>query len=543
MTDSLLKSASLLLALLAGSGCQSWQKSHQAAIQHFSSGELQQSRTQLHKSLQSVRAEQNVLKLDQAILDLAAGDPLAAENQLRTVRSELEHLAQSDLTEQTTSFLTDDRAVAFSGREYEQRMALNMLLLSSLLSNGQDAFAYALQAHQISHERREFLAEAARQQADPATAAQIVPAGFQQTADQTTTAGQTAASTAAPTAAPTATTPPASVVTPLAPGGPSPDTRDQTLALAAYLSAAVQSESPTRAEETDTALRDLHLWHPQFAQQTRPDTAGEIGTRCQPGHGTLHVVVLAGRAPEWVPETAAPTSAALLIADRILSVTGKHTLPPTIAPVKIARPQPVTPVPPLGLVNCQIRSGTAATARSDAGPLTFHPLVDLNAVAEADYQAHRDEELARAVTRRVVKKGAVYAIKEAQKIHRNTAVDLAVNVAGIAWEALEKPDTRSWHLLPARIDVARTELPAGQWTASLACRSSFAGQTAVNVPVHIESGRNTWVVCFLPENSLTGQILVGGADSGQYPVAPTANATSTAENSLAGTVRLDATGN
>ncbi len=138
----------------------------------------------------------------------------------------------------------------------------------------------------------------------------------------------------------------------------------------------------------------------------------------------------------------------------------------------------------------------------------------MNAAALASFENNRDEEVARIVVRRVVKKGTIYVLKEAQKVSRNTAVDLAVNVAGIAWEAMEKPDLRSWHLLPARIDVARTELPAGTWKTDLQVGSGTGGR--VQVPVHIADGRNTFVVFFVPENSITGDILVGGADQATH---------------------------
>ncbi len=495
--------SSAAVLLLISAGCQTWQKSHREAISKFSSGQLEQSHLSLEKSLKSVRAEQNLIRLDDAIVDLAAGRPAEAEATLRTVRRELEHLSQSDITEKAGSVLTDDRAVAFSGKEFEQQMALNVLLISSLLNDGQDAFAYSMQLTEHSHARREYLAKAAAKQKDPA-ANEVLPAGFQKPVTGSVAAHNVAANSVATAGVVSA----GKSVPPLLPV----ETSDQTLALGAYLSASVQSESPSRYQDTEAALREIGLWNPEFVQRASMDNSGEIGTRCQPGNGTLHIIAFMGNAPEWVPETSAPSSASLLIADRILSITGKHTLPPTIAPVKISRPQPVPGCPPPGFLRCSI-GGSSAGAQATESRLAFHPLVDLNSVAEAHYQAHRDEELARAITRRVVKKGVVYVAKEAQKISRNTVVDLAVNVAGIAWEAMEKPDTRSWRLLPARIEVARSELPAGTWEASL---DTSGGSGLTRFPVHIENGRNTYVVCFVPQRSLSGHVLVGGADSGRF---------------------------
>ena len=38
---------------------------------------------------------------------------------------------------------------------------------------------------------------------------------------------------------------------------------------------------------------------------------------------------------------------------------------------------------------------------------------------------------------------------------------LALDVAGVVWEATESADTRCWGLLPDKIQVMRLELPAG----------------------------------------------------------------------------------
>lgn len=483
----------LLILLSTSCGCQSWQKSHAVAINEFAAGNLAVSRSKLHESRDSRGAEIQLLTLDQAIIDLASGDAAASERQLREVRRELEHLTQKELTEQSMSVLTDDRATAFSGRSFEQQMALNMLLLSSLMNDGQDSFAYALQATAQVGERKTLLAEAARRQRSPGDVAVhaadpnvVTPVTYQSSATATSNTRL------------------------------QPSDVDQTLALASYLAAAVQSESPTRYQETTQAVSDIGCWNAEFARRELATKPGEFGTRCQPGNGTLHVIALVGRAPEWVAESAMPTTAAMLIADRIISATGKHTLPPTISAVKISRPvtNPLNPAP--GLLRCQVQGAANSTAATSQP--TFHTLVNLDAVADAWYRENRDDEMARAVTRRVIKKGAIYVLKETQKVHRNTFVDLGVNVAGIAWEALEKPDTRSWRLLPARIEVARTELPAGTWTTSLNTGSARFGASAVTIPVDIENGRNTYVVCFLPGRQLTGRILVGGAGRGSFAV-------------------------
>lgn len=474
-------------------GCQNWQKSHEAAVVQFGRGDIELSRTALKDSQSKLRSEKKVLELDAGVLDLASGNVTQAEARFRTIRRELEHLEQKDVTEQASSMMTDARAVAYSGRDFERRMILNMALLTSLLGDGQDAFAYSLQATEAADSRRTVLANAAAKASESNAVADAAL-----TPDAVNVISPASYDAQRPTAN--------IIASPL----------DQTLALSSYFSAAVQSEQPTRYDETERALSDVGFWNPEFRRLDQTSATGEFGSRCQPGNGTLHVITLIGKAPRWVSESAEPTTVALLIADRIISATGKHTLPPTIACVKIARPEPCGYTIPAGTIQCLVEPfGAPATTST---PMTFSTAVDLNEVARASYEAHRDEEIAHAITRRVLKKGAVYVLKEAQNVHRNSFVDLGVNLAGIAWEAMEKADTRSWRMLPARIDIARTELPAGRWSTTLRLSQYGSSRSPQTIPVQIENGRNTYVVCLIPEQDFIGHILVGGADNASIPV-------------------------
>lgn len=485
--------SAMLIALVFGSGCQTWTKSHEAAVSSFGSGELQVTQTALANSQKAFRSEKHLLELDQGILDLATGEVDHAEVRFRTVREELEHLEQADAAEQTASMLTDSRATAYSGRDFERHMVLNMAFITSLLGNSQDAFAYSLQASEASSQRREMIIAAAAKANAGAVAQNPEDA-----------AGR-------------ATLTPVSFA-PLDPVEPRSSVVDQPLALSTYLSAAVQSESISHHRETERALSELGFWNSRFSERSvQPESAAGFGTQCEPGYGTLHVIALVGKAPQWVSESAEATSAALLIADRIISMAGKHTLPPTIAAVKIARPQPQPNLLPVSALRCSVKLENASP-QEFLPPLSFATVVDLNEVAEASYREHRDKEIAHAVVRRVMKKGAVYVLKETQNIHGNSLIDLGINVAGVAWEAMEKADTRSWRMLPARIDVARVELLAGEWTTTLKLDSYQASSSQQSLSVHIQDGRNTYILCIVPEHGMVGRILVGGADKKSVPV-------------------------
>lgn len=479
-----------MAALLCSSGCQTWHKSHEAALISYTAGDLAESHASLTDARQALRAEQHLLALEEAMLQLARGETSQAETLLRHEREELELLQQADAAEQTASILSDRRAIAWSGRAFERQMVLNLALLASLSGDRQDSFAWSMQLADQTHARMTELAKAAeRSEPDHAIA----------TSDASATATVSPVGFESATALPRETVVAASA-------------SDQALALGTYLAAVVQSERATRSDETERCLTDLAVWNPDFARVLNDPAGSHLGVRCQPGHGAVHIIALVGHAPRWVSESAEPTSAALLIADRIISATGKHTLPPTIAAVKIARPEFQSALLPVTAMRAAVLAGDANG--QPQAELTFVTAVDLQAAAQSCYLETRDEEIARAVSRRVLKKGAVYVLKETQKVHRNSLVDLGINVAGVAWEALEKADTRSWRLLPARVDVARTELPAGNWELRL----GPATARPVTVTVPVADGRNTTVVCFLPDTSLVGNILIGGPERRVQPV-------------------------
>src|SRR5262249_39356305 len=144
------------------------------------------------------------------------------------------------------------------------------------------------------------------------------------------------------------------------------------------------------------------------------------------------------------------SSAALLIADRLLTAAGKYSLPPTLAPIKIPRV-----VRPSNLIaNVAVGADGRSAGRTET-------ITDVGLMASGQCEALMPETLARAVVRRVVKKGIIYGAKEATGSDKTQIASLALNVAGVAWEATESADTRCWGLLPDKIQVLRLELPAG----------------------------------------------------------------------------------
>lgn len=383
--------------------------------------------------------ERDCLALDRAMVSLAYGDPATSESLLREVRERFDHLEQKDVAESSLSYLTDETARAYAGEDYEKVMIRAMLALSNLLHDGSDAVAYCLQVDQKQREIGE------RQQAESG----------------------------------------AEVPLPLA-----------NVAVGTYLRAIVQEESHSHYDDAERAFATVASWEPTFEAVKFDLARARAGVHSTSGNGVVYVFALVGRGPYKEEAFAEATSDALLIADRIVSAVGPHTLPPTIAPVKV--PAIVVPVNAIDSVAVDVNGKPAALTQT---------VTDVGKLAVAQFEAERQKVIARAVVRRVLKKGAVYATKDALSVDGGLT-NLAFDAAGVVWEATEKADTRCWGLLPETIQVVRLELPVGihELTLRPARRGQPIGSTHTT-GVEVVDGRNTYVLASFPTQNLVGKIL------------------------------------
>jgi len=137
---------------------------------------------------------------------------------------------------------------------------------------------------------------------------------------------------------------------------------------------------------------------------------------------------------------------------------------------------------------------------------TTLPITDLEQLARETYAVQLPNLIARTVARRIVKKGAVYAAKSQMKA--NAAASMALDVAGVAWEATESADTRCWGLLPREIQLLRIELPEGQH--ELAFEPIKLGRPVgakTSCWVDVQNARNSYVLGYWPDNQPIGQVL------------------------------------
>lgn len=284
-----------------------------------------------------------------------------------------------------------------------------------------------------------------------------------------------------------------------------PELVSTQIALGPYLRAMLQEESRLNADEVVRNRAMVASWQPDFRDAQVDLARAETTAHCAPGNGVIYVFALVGRGPSKQERLEIPTQAALLVADRIVSAVGKHELPPTIAPIRI-------PV----VVRRENRIDHLQVAVDDQSSGHTATLVDVGLLAEAHFQAKSPEIIGRAVARRVVKKAAIYAAKEATGANTVPGVDIALTLAGVAWEATEAPDTRCWSLLPDKIQVLRVEVPAGEHEITLTPADHYGrfGYSAVS-KVAVAAGRNTSVLVNFPDSHLVGEVL-----SSNQPVAP-----------------------
>ncbi len=429
-----------LIGALSASGCATHGDRLASIRSAFNAGQVEKAESIVQREIAERKSDADVLKLDRAIIQLADGRPEDAERTLREVRDQFDFLEQKDAGESVLATLTDDTRLAYAGEDYEKILIRCFLALSNLMADGQDASAYALQ---VGDKQRQII----NTEGDPTEN--------------------------------------------------NPRLAYKRVALGAYLHGAIQEATHANYDEAARAIQLVANWEPSFKDASADLKRVSTGRHSEPGNGVLYVFTMVGRGPYKEERLETPTSNALLLADRILTATSKHSLPPTIAPIK---------VPVVVRSSNQIDSVLVETDTGAAG--VTKTITDVGQLAVDQYEAIFPQVMARAVVRRVVKKGAIYATKDAANIDDPLA-SFALDAVGVLWEASESADTRCWGLLPDRIQVLRLELPAGEHVVKLkpASRNAPIGAEASHT-VGIDDGRNTYLMANFPEDRLVGQILV-----------------------------------
>lgn len=280
--------------------------------------------------------------------------------------------------------------------------------------------------------------------------------------------------------------------------GKNPKLNYRRVAVGAYLHAALREQTHSNYDDVERSHILVCNWQPEFPYGPYDLDRARHGHHSAPGCGVLYVVTLVGVGPHKEEMAELPSTVALLIADRLLSAFGDQTLPPNIAPVMV--PVVVKTVHEVGSV------GVAVNGRPTGQTAT---ITDVGQMAVDQHEAVFPQIVAEAVVRRIVKKGVIYGAKKVIGTDKYSLPALALDAAGVIWEATENADTRCWGLLPDKIQVLRVELPAGRHEINL--QSLNAGGHPLGRPmsqtVEIADGRNTYLLANFPYGNLVGQVL------------------------------------
>ena len=445
----------LLAVMVCGTiGCAtSYVDRAQATRKLFYAGNVESSRKEIDQQLKKGRKkEADLLKLESAMLDLSNGNMSQARKSLIEVRDHFDYFEQKSLGENALSLWTDDTVIAYPGEDYEKVMIRAMLAVAELLNGGGDAEAFALQVVEKQEQIKRAVAKKPLRDKDGNEL-------------------------------------------------PNPKLAYKQVAFGAYLRGVLREETLTNYDDATRYYEMVTQWEPGFMQAKRDLQRMQNGRHHEQGNGVVYVITFVGRGPYKEQVNAEATQFALLIADRIFSMMNKYSVPPTLAPV---------PIPEIRRYYDDISAvGIYVNGKPVAATET---VTDVGQMAVDQFDVNRDAIIAKAVVRRITKKGTIYAAKQIGDV--NPWISLLMDVGGGVWEAYEAADTRCWGLLPDRIQVARMELPAGDHTLELqAVSNNGKPLTATTYPVKIRvaNGRNTYVLGNFPRNELVGKISTSDA--------------------------------
>lgn len=259
-------------------GCTTYAQRVTQVREAFYGQDLGRAQLLVTEGLKRHSGNSDVLQLERAMIELAGGQPDAAERSLREVRDHFEQFEQQALGEITLSYLTDDKRRAYAGEDYEKVLVRAFLALSNLLHDGSDAAAYSLQ----TIEKQE----------------QIIAGGGDGQQDN-------------------------------------PKLAYARVALAPYLYGMLREATHREYDDAQRSYAEVVSWQPTFVPGQQDWQRVVYGRHSAPGHGVLYVFALTGRGPYKAETVETPSSAALLIAGEIVNQVGERAVTPNIAPVKV----------------------------------------------------------------------------------------------------------------------------------------------------------------------------------------------------------------
>jgi hypothetical protein len=140
------------------------------------------------------------------------------------------------------------------------------------------------------------------------------------------------------------------------------------------------------------------------------------------------------------------------------------------------------------------RSAGTSSILAAGDTVPVHSFTDVSASVARDFGDERASLLARAIGRGAVKLALTRAAEKKAGKSDETAGRIIGALANAGAVLLEQADTRSWHLLPARIGIVRLRLPAGEQRVRLDAGRSSGDPRAIDLgTVDVRAGRITIV--------------------------------------------------
>ncbi len=405
------------------------------AIQNKTDAEVVGESKGLSSEIDASRKNTCLYLLEKAMLRLVHGDYATAVTLLNRSKHELADREGRKLSE--LKGLVDDTHLPYRGADYELIVIRVMLAIADLLDGDNEAFTYSLQ---INEKQDEILGKPVWEDAE-------------EHGDNVY----------------------------------NPRSQYKRIAIGAYLEGLIL--------EKQNALDDAEKNY-TYANNWLGNRSGvvaealnrvERGRYAQPGHGVVHVFYFAGRGPNLVETNSPPTELALALAKigAVANDAGSAVLVQDAIP--IPQIQILDPAcPPLGIVSKGQRYQTDL-------------LLDINQVASDQLAANMPWNLARAVVRRSVKAGVAAGIQKGVGRKDKSAGFILGALFNLFSTAIEKADLRIWRALPAQIQAARVEVPAGTQVLEI------AGQP---VRVRVSEQQESYIAVFRPLLSLPPRILV-----------------------------------
>jgi len=186
--------------------------------------------------------------------------------------------------------------------------------------------------------------------------------------------------------------------------------------------------------------------------------------------GEILILLGVGRVPYKVPKRI-PVGAAIAMAGP--AATGDTELLSRLALKMIVYPELV--------YRANVTTGAAVSM--DGRKLPVEMLTNLSNEVTGEYDQMKPKVIAAALTRLIARAAAAEAARRLPRKANDSTRSLAALAAEAALLALDKPDTRSWTLLPAHVCICRARVPPGKHELQVQLQGSTQETRSIQVDV------------------------------------------------------------